>query len=285
MKKSTIIFLINPKSGSSKRFNEKDILHQFRDYNVVFYSKKKGRTDFIKEKLSKGCKTFVAVGGDGTINEIASVLIDTDAVLGIIPAGSGNGLARSLNIPLQFKKALDIIKKGQPFKMDVGYFNEKPFFCTAGLGFDAQCAFDYAHKQHNRGFWNYLKIVLLNYFKNHSLSLDLNGKQKSCFLITFANAPQFGNNAYISPISKLDDGIIECSIIKPHPKIAGLFIGIRLMNKTIFKSKYYRSLSEKTYHLTNFNQNIAHIDGEPITLDCDEISITLKKQSLNVLIA
>lgn len=284
MNKSTIIFLINPKSGRSKSFNEKYIAEQLSDFNVLFYSKKKDRTDFIKEKLNEGYKTFVAVGGDGTINEIASVLMNTEANLGIIPAGSGNGLARSLNIPLSFEEAIAIIKDGKTFKMDVGFFNKKPFFCTAGLGFDAQIAFDYDHKKHKRGFWNYFKIVLQNYFKQQYLQVELNGKQTDCFLITFANAPQFGNNAYISPHSKLDDGIIECSMIKPHPKIMSPLIGLRLMNRTIFKSKYYDCLSEKAYHLKDFNQNIAHIDGEPITLDSDEISITLKKQSLNVLI-
>ena len=284
MDKSTIIFLINPKSGHKRKVNEQIIRESFGEFKVIVYDKINGRDEFIQENIAAGIENFAVAGGDGTVNEVAQVLVNTPAKLGIIPSGSGNGLARSLNIPMDVLKSFEIIKKGKTKKIDVGFLDEKPFFCTAGLGFDAVCAFDFAQGTHSRGLKNYLKVILKNFFKFKPIAVEINDQPGQYFSVTFANAPQYGNDAFISPLSKLDDGIIECSLIHQHPKIYGPLIGYRLLNKSLHHSAYYESISQKHFTVSQISDFRAHIDGEPVRLENSSIKISILEKALNVII-
>ncbi|MCD8539420.1 MAG: hypothetical protein LRY55_06370 [Leadbetterella sp.] len=141
MNKPTIVFILNPAAGGGgNRLRKKRILEKWEDHEVVFLEDRRGRDKAIRKYLSEGVLDFVVGGGDGTVNEVGSLLVKSGARLGIIPLGSGNGLARDLGLPMNADKALEVIRKGKVRDIDAGLLNERPFFCTAGIGFDALCA-------------------------------------------------------------------------------------------------------------------------------------------------
>jgi len=149
-----------------------------------------------------GFDLIIAVGGDGTVNEVARSLAGTSVPMGIIPRGSGNGLARELGIPMSLKKSVQTLIHGKPKTIDVCAVNKQHYLCTAGLGFDAQVA-DHMAKAHKRGFWRYIQITISESlsFKPFRVKMEVDGKwiDESVFLVTFANARQFGDNAFIAP--------------------------------------------------------------------------------------
>jgi len=203
--------------------------------------------------------------------------------LGIVPIGSGNGLARHLKIPLKIEKAIHFAIN-QPFvKIDVCFLNDIPFFCTAGVGFDADVAQEFS-KQPSRGLKSYAKMALKSFrtFKPENYRFD-NQVDKTAFAITFANAAQYGNNAMISPKSKIDDGLIERVILKPFPFGAAPIIGIRLFRGTLPNSRYIEMESREEFLLLSRKNLLVHYDGEPLQMDTNEIKITIKKQSLKVI--
>lgn len=285
LKKSTIIFVINPVAGNKKKIDKKKIVDTFAEREVVFIEDLKERELKINEYIKNGIRDFVAVGGDGTVNDVASILVNTPARLGIIPAGSGNGLARDLGLSMIFEDALDIIKAGNERKIDVGLLNAKPFFCTAGIGFDAVCAYDFATKKHSRGLWNYVKIILTNYFSYKSVRLKLNGSEKEVFSMTFANARQFGNNAFIAPQAKPDDGFIDCAMIEPHSGFFAFSIALSLMRGSLDKSRYYKTDRLKGYTLTDISDRRIHLDGESVVLQEDKINVSILEGALNVIVS
>ncbi|WP_255067238.1 diacylglycerol kinase family protein [Lacihabitans sp. LS3-19] len=266
MSKQTPVFIINPIAGA-KKLDSKHLIESFLLKNNL-----KAKIELTKEKdhgkklaksyLEQGYSHFVAVGGDGTINEIASQLINTGACLSIIPLGSGNGLARSLEIPMNFEDALNLVFSGKQLTIDVGLLNDRPFFCTAGVGFDAYCAEMFAKQSHGRGLWNYIKVIFRGYFNYITNVSDFCGQKKQYFSITFANANQFGNNAFIAPDAIINDNFLDCCIIGPHPKLYGFYLGYLLMSKDIRSSKYVEYFRGSTFSLAHKNEILLHIDGE-----------------------
>jgi diacylglycerol kinase (ATP) len=266
LNKDTYIFIINPIAGP-KRMDLSQIITNFaKDRNIKYIicnTNKKGHgSTLVEEYLKKGYRLFVAVGGDGTVNEVATQLIHSEGVLGIVPAGSGNGLARSLGIPMDIFKALDSLVQSSEKKIDVGSINEKPFFCTTGIGFDAHCAHEFANGTHARGLINYVKVFFKNYFTYPIQKGIFEGKNIDFYTITFANAPQYGNNAYIAPNAKFDDKMLDCTIIKPHPKWYGVVLGYKLFARKIQESKYINCLLKDSYDVMFHNPIPIHIDGE-----------------------
>jgi hypothetical protein len=217
------------------------------------------------------------------VNEVGKGLINSDTALGIIPIGSGNGLARHLKIPLKTEKAIQFAINQSISKIDVCFLNEIPFFCTAGVGFDAEVANEFA-KQQSRGLKSYAKMALKSFrtFKPESYSLD-NQEGKIAFAITFANATQYGNNAIISPQSKIDDGLMEMVLLKPFPFGAAPIIGVRLFRGTLPNSRYIEMQSAEEFSLKSTKDFLIHYDGEPLQLNTNEINVTIKKQSLKVI--
>ena len=200
--KSKIAFIINPFSGTGKKEDIPSLIKQELDNEVfeteiVFTGYRGHGTELAKEFVEKNFQIVVAVGGDGTVNEVGRSLINTDTSLGIIPIGSGNGLARHLGIPMNLKKAIKQLNHSEPIRMDYGLVNNRPFFCTCGTGFDAYVSTEFA-KGKKRGVMSYIEKIITGYFtyksQNYHLlgeGIDLNSK---AFVITFANASQWGNN-------------------------------------------------------------------------------------------
>jgi len=286
LSKQEIVFIINPIAGKGKNNIEKDIIDTFALTDFIPIIEKTERKHHAKElvnmHLSKGIRHFVAVGGDGTVNEIAGQLINTDAKLSIIPIGSGNGLARTLGIPLNVKGAFNKILENRFKIIDSGKINGLPFFCTAGVGFDAKCAEQFDKNPNGRGLWNYIKVILTNYFKFNIQIGKLNEQDTAYFSITFANANQFGNNAFIAPDAMIDDQHLDCTIILNHPKYFGFIMGYLLMTKKIRNSKYVEYYRAKLFNFQSKQNLLIHIDGESIELLSDTIEAICVPNSLIV---
>lgn len=288
----TVEFIINPIAGT----RSKDIFHFLIDQNLdlqkltynISYTKERGHAfELASQAVAQGIDYVVAVGGDGTVNETARALIYEETVLGIIPFGSGNGLARHLNIPLKPPQALRLLNQQRVRTIDAGRANGKPFFCTAGIGFDAHVGklFSLATK---RGFNTYVKTVLkefLQYSPNH-YQVNVDGKEaikEEAFSISFANAGQFGNNAYISPEADISDGKLDLCLIRKYPKRVGLHLGLRLFNKTMHKSRFMNIYKVEKAVVKCPEADCYHLDGEFLTLE-GNLEVEVIPSCLNILV-
>ncbi|MDK2977856.1 MAG: diacylglycerol kinase [Bacteroidales bacterium] len=289
--KVKILFVINPVSGKkSKDFVPaliKQIFYEEHyDLKIIYTLFSGEATHIVKQYFNKGYKKVVAVGGDGTVNEVASAITETDAVLGIVPTGSGNGLARHLKIPMNIKKSLGIIKKGHPIKMDFGMINDRKFFCTTGVGFDAHIGYIFS-KANDRGFANYLKATLSEFRRYHPerYEISMNGTTyiRDAFLITFANASQYGNNAHIAPKAKINDGKLDVSIMKDFPIVSAPNLGTRLFIKNIDKSHYVETFQCKKIVVKRKKPGVVHFDGEPLEMG-EILNIKVVPTGLNVIV-
>lgn len=289
MKKS-VLFIINPISGGKNKLNFPDFAKTYLDLNrfnpeFVYTEWPTHANDLAVEAVKQEVDIVVSVGGDGTINEIASALEGSDKIMGIIPFGSGNGLARSLNISLDNKKAISIINNEKCRRIDSAVLNGRKFFNMAGLGFDAHISFKFA-KLKNRGLKGYISTALAEISSyvpdTYELIIDGNHYQRVAFMISIANSSQYGNNAYISPDAKLDDGLLDICIIKPFPLIQFPLIGYHMFNKTVHKTDYVEIIKGKDIRINRLNEGIVHLDGEPIEMD-KEVLIHIKPLSLSVL--
>ncbi len=266
-----IAFVINPNAGVKKNINIIEFIKsnfpKHINYDFIVW-KNKHDFDSVKQQLLNGNYTVVvACGGDGTVNQTAAVLINTNMALGILPLGSGNGLARSNHIPMDLKKALKIIERETVKIIDGAVINNIPFFCTAGIGFDAHIANEFAIST-KRGFITYFKTTIKEFFgykpNNYTITIDGKTINTDAFLITIANAGQWGNDIYIAPEAELTDGILNISILKPFSIIAIPIIGIQLFSKKIHTSIKLQSEKGQKVEI-KFKESLpVHFDGEPM---------------------
>lgn len=264
--KRSILFIVNPISGTrDKGAVQKDIetltdASQF-DYRIAFTEYAGHASVLAREAVENGFDIVVAVGGDGTVNEVARSLVHTPTALGIIPCGSGNGLARHLQIPLDARKAMQIINRATISSLDYGTINAMPFFCTCGVGFDAFVSLKFATGK-KRGLLSYIENTLregLSYKPETYTIEDEEGTVKyDAFLIACANASQYGNNAYIAPNASMEDGLMDVTVMEPFSAIEAPQLAIQLFNRTIdhnshiktFRSKKYASHAKATVRCT-----------------------------------
>lgn len=235
------------------------------------FTQKPGHAAELASKASvEKFDLIVAVGGDGTVNEVAQSLIGTNTPMGIIPMGSGNGLARELGISMNMLKSVRVLIEGLNRHIDVCRINNQHFLCTSGIGFDAQIA-DKMSKASSRGFLRYIQLVIKESmsFKPLKVRLIIDGKrlEQSVFLITFANAPQFGNNAFIAPAASMTDGLIDVVVVRSFNKLWLPVFGIGLFTKIIHKLPFVDCYKAKQVDLKMAETSIYHFDGEPGTLE------------------
>lgn len=240
-----------------------------------------------KEAVKQNFDVVVAVGGDGTINEVASALVNSETALAIIPSGSGNGLAYHLKIPINLKKSIQIINDLHLDKIDVCKLNQFFVFSVAGIGYDAKVAFDFNHGK-GRGMDSYFKAILKNYFtfqsENYIVEYDGKEMQKSAFFITFANSSQWGYNVKVAPHASIQDGLLDvCFCTKPETFTLSPFV-IKLLTDRIDESREMHYLQCKHLSIkTQNNQPIyLHIDGDAVD-PVSEIMIQIIPMALNVL--
>lgn len=280
-------FIINPNSGKDR--SKVEIVSLIKKYNrdteILFTEYAGHARELAKSAVSKNIDVVVAVGGDGTINEIASILTHTDSSLGIIPLGSGNGYARSLEIPLNSSDALNVIFSNQKKIVDVGRVNEKFFFGVAGVGLDASIGFQF-QQHHTRGAFPYFYLGLKSYFEYDypGFTVKMNGEIFSLnpTLITIANAKQFGNGALIAPQADVRDGLLDICILKKMTMFQALNIVLKLFNGSIEKSGNYKAYRSEKLEISSENILNYHIDGEPFQTK-ETLQIGISKQALSVL--
>lgn len=276
-----IHFILNPNAGTNslqKRERIVKSLNGIPNSKVWQTERVKHASELTEIAISEGATKVIAIGGDGTINEVASALLYSNIPLGIIPMGSGNGLARHLQIPLQFDKALHKALNGTIISIDAGKWNERPFFCTAGIGFDAQVAAHFANRG-KRGFLNYLYSTLVSLNQYQAIVIKDKGQ---VFSFTVANANQFGNNAYISPESDLQDGLLETILIKPGGILALANLGISLFRKNLPLHPLVSVSSVHTLQIEASEGIPYHLDGESLTLTSNRIEIAILPSALLV---
>lgn len=289
--KKRILFIMNPISGTVRKSGIPKLIDETLDKDYFDYSISEtlysGHASNIAEDAKKqGYDIVVAVGGDGTVNEVARSLVHSDTALGIIPCGSGNGLARHLMIPVNIRKAIRIINMHTIHELDYGIINEHPFFCTCGMGFDAFISMKFAEAG-RRGPVTYLENILregIKYKAEKYEITDENGtSRQQAFLISCANASQYGNNAYIAPQASMSDGFLDVTIIKPFDILEAPQISIDMFNKTIDKNARVKTFRTKNIHIHRQNAGLIHYDGDPTMADAD-VDVSIVSKGIKVIV-
>ena len=289
--KKKIIFIVNPISGTHNKDQILDLVDKTLDKNIyqweTWYTQYAGHAvELAAKAVEEKTDIVVAIGGDGTINEVGRSLVHTDTALGIIPCGSGNGLARHLQIPLEAKKALKIINKGIVEYIDYGRINGLCFFCTCGVGFDAFVSLKFATAG-KRGVMTYLEKTLqegLNYQPETYELETADGTYKfKAFLVACANASQYGNNAYIAPAANLTDGLLDITVLEPFTVLEVPQLAFQLFNKKLDQNSHFKSFKCKKLTIKRQHPGVMHFDGDPIEGDAT-IEVELIPKGLKVII-
>jgi diacylglycerol kinase (ATP) len=286
-----LLFIVNPISGKGKTTRlEKYVREQFDtpefSYSVVYTERAGHAAELSKKAVDEGADVVVAVGGDGTVNEVSRSLIGTECAMGIIPRGSGNGLARHLKIPFALKKGLQSIAAGKFTRIDTATLDDKVFLSIAGVGYDAHVAKEFA-KAGTRGFMTYFKIVTSDYkdYQPRKYRLILDGKtyKRTAFMISFANSNQFGNNTSIDPNASLDDGFIDVCIVRKVPMLRLPFTLPLLFMGKFDKSLYIEIMRAKKVTIKRKKGKAVHLDGDPYSTG-KQIEIMINHLSLKIIV-
>ncbi len=283
--KKRVLFIVNPVSGvnQSRKSMLADVVAARFDPELFEWEIRLSESAVHVQKLSReataaGVDIIVAVGGDGTINEIAQVLVDSSAVLGIIPAGSGNGLAHFLKIPFKLEEALNLIKNGEAMCIDTIQLNDRIAVSIAGMGFDARIARQFALDNH-RGFFTYFKIAVKEYitFRPRLFQVITNNFiiKERAILLSIANSNQFGYNTFIAPKASITDGLADITIVKKIPYSKILRTVVLLFTHKIDKSLYVNTYKADQFTVIRETGKYVNIDGEPFKMD-KEVHVKVK---------
>ena len=287
---ASALMLINPISGTRDKegiCNMACARLETAGINLeVAHTRYKGHGAELAASAAKnGTDIVIAAGGDGTVNEVASALMNTDTALGIIPCGSGNGLARTLGIPMDPEGAINIVAGNRPYSIDCGIADGMPFFCTFGVGFDAVVTEKFSSGR-RRGKMQYVRSALLEYlnFTPDSYAMEIDGEiyTEEALLIAVCNTAQYGNNAYIAPRASLTDGLLDVTVIRNGSLIHQAMAGIGLLSGQIDRNRYVDTFKAKEVKIIRLKDGPAQIDGEPLALG-RKISIHCQPSCLKVL--
>ena len=286
-----ISIVVNPVSGTnSARKRAKRVVKALEEHFCIkaLYTEYAGHgIELTQQLIAKGTDVLIAVGGDGTVNEISSALTGSRTALFIVPTGSGNGLARDLGMyGLSIKQIIKRIEQNNVHTIDSGMADKKAFFCTCGTGFDAYIGHLFAQTK-VRGFLTYIKLSL-HAFKNYTpLTYQLKTNQgeytRQAFVINIANNKQFGNNAYIAPLANMQDGLFTVTIIKPFKWYNVPYMAYSLFFKRMHKNKFVETFDCGDCKLTIPENGYLHVDGEPITTQSNPVLIQIRPSSIHVL--
>lgn len=286
-----ILFIINPRAGTRKQSSIEELINKHLDpkkfdYSIAYTKKAGDGTRFAEEALRDKIDIIVAVGGDGSINEIAQCIVNTPVSLGIVPSGSGNGLANHLNIPLKIKQAIEVINSSKTIYIDTATINNHLFISIAGMGFDGLISRKYA-KVKKRGFWPYFRLVAKEFkkYKPKSYNIQIEDKKIDvrALMINFANSDQFGFNATIAPEAKINDGLLDiCVLQKPSLLKLPLLVHL-LFYKKIHQSKFMQLIKAKEVIVTQKKKRVVNIDGEALRLG-KKVNVKINPSSLKVIV-
>ena len=269
--KKRIVFVVNPISGTQGKkailkWIDERIDRALFDYSIVKTQYAGHAVEIAAAAAKDNVDIVVAIGGDGTINEIGRSLVHTNTALGIIPCGSGNGLARHLHIPMDAKAAIDLLNTGECTCVDYGKINDMPFFCTCGVGFDAFVSLKFADSG-KRGLLTYLENTLHESLTYEPETYEIENEEGTikykAFLIACANASQYGNNAYIAPQASLTDGLMDVTILEPFTVLDVPSLSFQLFNKTIDQNSRIKTMRAKKIKIHRTKEGVMHYDGDP----------------------
>lgn len=291
MEKQKIVFILNPISGTTNKAGIPHLIETILDkerfeYSIAETQRAGHASELARQAAADGIDIVVAVGGDGTVNEVARALTETRTALGIIPCGSGNGLARHLMLPMNAKGALEVLNKCEIHDLDYGIINGMPFFCTCGMGFDAFISMKFALAG-KRGPITYVENVLkegLKYKPEMYEIEDATGtRQYKAFLISVANASQYGNDAYIAPQASMHDGLMDVIIMEPFDMLEAAQVSIDMFNKTLDKNSKIKTFRSKHIVIHRAEPGVIHYDGDPIMADAD-LDIQVRAKGIRVVV-
>lgn len=290
--KKRIVFVVNPISGTQGKkailkWIDERIDRALFDYSIVKTQYAGHAVEIAAAAAKDNVDIVVAIGGDGTINEIGRSLVHTNTALGIIPCGSGNGLARHLHIPMDAKAAIDLLNTGERTCVDYGKINDMPFFCTCGVGFDAFVSLKFADSG-KRGLLTYLENTLHKSLTYEPETYEIENEEGTikykAFLIACANASQYGNNAYIAPQASLTDGLMDVTILEPFTVLDVPSLSFQLFNKTIDQNSRIKTMRAKKIKIHRTKEGVMHYDGDPV-MGGKDIEVELIPHGLNVIIS
>lgn len=288
--KKRIIFVVNPISGTHGKEFILKLIERELDTSKYEYSIRKTEyaghaSEIAAQAAAEGTDIVVAIGGDGTINEIGRALIHTDTAMGIIPCGSGNGLARHLHIPMEPKGAINVLNVGRVKTIDYGIIDNRPFFCTCGVGFDAFVSLKFADSG-KRGLLTYLENTLhesLTYQpETYEIENSAGTVRYKAFLIACANASQYGNNAYIAPQASLTDGMMDITILEPFTVLDVPSLSIQLFTRTLDQNSRIKTMKDKCIVIHREKEGVFHFDGDP-AMGGKDLKVEIIHQGLHVI--
>jgi lipid kinase, YegS/Rv2252/BmrU family len=289
--KKKIYVIINPVSGTSSKQNlphkiaETFDAHMF-DVHIFLTGYAGHGSEIAEQAIHDRVDYVIAVGGDGTVNEVAGTLVGSGIALGIVPLGSGNGLARDLHIPIDAKKALKVLTEENIIDIDYGKVNDRIFFCTCGVGFDAEVAVKSSGKK-SRGSFMYLKNMLEVFFQQKPQTYEIicpEGTIKDkAFVVTCANASQYGYNAHIAPHADIQDGKMNIAILKPLSILDVPQTSLQLFAKKIDENNKMIELITDRATILREKEGMMHIDGDPVMMG-KEINVEIIPKGLRVLV-
>ncbi len=289
--KESLVFIINPISGQGNkdRIQQliKDQLDVSRyDYSVVFTTHAGHAKTLAEEAVNKHIGVVVAVGGDGTINEIVHALAGSEVKLGILPLGSGNGLGRHVGIPMKTSLAIQTINRGKCIPIDTCVVNEHTFVNIAGIGFDAFVSKVF-NEENQRGYLSYVKSVIQHFrrYKPQTYKFKTNGEsQEARFLtIAFANSQQYGNNAYVAPLASIKDGYMDIVFIRPFSVLYWPAIIYKTLLKKLHTSRFIETVRTKKFNVTADSSFPIHLDGDYFG-EWSQVNVEIKPKSLKLIV-
>ena len=286
-----IAFIVNPISGTKAKNRVTKLIRDLLDPQLfsptVVVTEYAGHATQLAQQFAlEGYYAVIAVGGDGTVNEVANGLVGTNTALGIVPNGSGNGFARHLDISTRMNRAIEMLNSSEVISVDYGMVNDKRFFSTCGVGFDALVAVQF-NEGKSRGLKTYVQNTLQSLFNYKPETYHIFGEDidvtTEAFLITFANAGQWGYDAYIAPKASVQDGLMDIAIVNKFPLSAAPKLALNLFTHNIDENFYMNTVRSKAITLVRENAGAIHIDGDPVEMPA-ELHIKIVADGLKVLV-
>jgi len=281
------LFIVNPGSGVAPvNYIASLGLDFHKDELSAVKSLSKADTESLISQNFDNHTVFVAAGGDGTVHSVATQLVGSEKILGVLPLGSGNGFAKEFGFRMNVNSLLSDIRKADSMYIDVIEVNDKLCLNVAGIGLDSFVAHSFGNLK-LRGLFPYVWLTFKTFLKLRPfhVTIHIGGEKiisEKLFVVTIANTRQFGNNAFIAPEAIPNDGMIDLIMISPFPKIFGPVFIIRLFTKKINNSKYVRHLKTDKEIVIETDETKLHIDGEPVSFS-GKVTVRIKKEVLKVL--
>ena len=263
------LLIVNPHSGTSR--GKEHIVEAAReilpDLEVAYTEHRGHASELATDAARRGFEAVVAVGGDGTVNETARALCNTGVIMGVVPAGSGNGLARHLSIPMNPVEALKVVAEGRHETCDFCTANHKPFFCTFGVGFDAAVSSRFAATPDQRGLVNYVRSAVQEFVRfkpdKYTISTELGTHTERAFIVACCNASQYGNNAFIAPKASITDGLMDVTVVHKGTWLSHALSGLEIITGALHNSPRVHTFRSAHVTIQRPTEGPVHLDGEP----------------------